>query len=153
MKIVTGGQTGVDIAALDAAIKLGYPYGGWVPKGRFNEDGPISARYRELKEAGSTRTTERTILNVRASDALLVLTDGSHSNGTQAAVHEAENLKLPIKIVTLSNVDDKHASKRIADFLREHKPEILNIAGPRESEAPGIGAMALSVLEAALVSS
>lgn len=73
------------------------------------------------------------------------------SGGTQTAIREAEKLNLPTKIIIISNIDGEYTSKLIAEFLQKQKPNILNIAGPRESEAPGIGKTVRSILEAALL--
>ncbi|MEM7462500.1 MAG: putative molybdenum carrier protein [Pseudomonadota bacterium] len=152
MKVISGGQTGVDTAALEAAIKLGCSYGGWVPKGRLNENGVISSKYHGLRETSSADVGERTVLNVRDSDALLVLTDGNHSGGTQLAIQEAEKLRIPTCIIVMEEGAETDASQRIMEFLRDTNPNKVNIAGPRESEAPGIEIRAKSVLEKALVS-
>ena len=150
MKIISGGQTGVDTAALYTAINLSLPYGGWVPKGRTNEDGPISNKFTELREANSSDNKVRTILNVQDADTLLVLTEGSKSSGTQLAIEEAHRLKIPVKIIVLSDCEATLASQQIIDFLREQKPEVLNIAGPRESEAKGICKKVQTILEDAI---
>ncbi len=152
MKIISGGQTGVDTAALESAVKLGFSYGGWVPKGRLNENGIISSKYHGLRETGSADVSERTVLNVRASNALLVLTDGNHSGGTQLAIQEAERLRIPVCVIVIEESNEENAVKRITEFLHDTSPDNVNVAGPRESEAPGIEIRARSVLEKALIS-
>ncbi|HLF11639.1 MAG TPA: putative molybdenum carrier protein, partial [Gammaproteobacteria bacterium] len=88
LRIVTGGQTGVDRAALDAALELGLACGGWCPKGRWAEDGEIPPRY-PLKETTSTDPARRTRANVRDADATLVLTDGEPTGGTRLTMSVA----------------------------------------------------------------
>ena len=152
MKIISGGQTGVDTAALKAAVSLGLPYGGWVPRGRTNEEGKISDAFSLLRESESAETDVRTILNVQDSDALLVLTDGNKSGGTELAISEARRRNIPFLVVTLTDGNETGASDEIKDFLRIFKPKALNVAGPRESEAKGICLKAQRLLTGALSS-
>jgi len=136
-KIITGGQTGVDRAALDAAIALNIPHGGWCPKGRLAEDGVIDAKY-QLKETKSNIYAERTKLNIRDSHGTLILTSTfspSVSNGTNLTLQEAKNTNKPYKLFGLSvdcPIDE------ITDWISENHIKILNIAGPRESESSGV---------------
>ena len=146
MKIISGGQTGVDTAALVVAVEFEYPYGGWVPKGRLNENGRISDEFQGLRETDTEETSKRTVLNVRDADALLVLTDGSRSDGTNLAVEEAKRLRIPHLTIALQDGTEESVSAQIVDFLATHRPGSVNVAGPRESEAPGICAMATNVL-------
>jgi putative molybdenum carrier protein len=148
-RIVSGGQSGVDRAALDFAIARGIPYGGWCPKSGWAEDFPdppgLLARYPDLRETPSSDTRERTEWNVRDSDATLVLTrSGASSPGTSFAMSCVERYVKPHLIV---DIDAPSAIERIRVWLGEH-PEIrtLGIGGPRESEAPGIYRSALAVL-------
>jgi hypothetical protein len=141
--IVSGGQTGVDRAALDVAIELGLIYRGWCPRDGWAEDMPVPpgvlARYANLRETPTPDPRQRTEWNVRDSDRLLVLADGTGlaaSKGTAVAVECARRLGNPYMIV---NLDVGEARAQAAAFLREpHRQLALNIAGPRESEAPGI---------------
>jgi hypothetical protein len=130
-KIVSGGQTGVDRAGLDAAIEAGYPIGGYCPKGRIAEDGVIPDKY-PLIEAESVEYKVRTELNVINSDGTLIINKGELKGGTRAThINAVENGK-PFLIVQLEeNPDPKIA----AGWIRENKIEVLNIAGPRESKA------------------
>lgn len=149
MKLVSGGQTGVDTAALDYAFRHGLPYGGWVPKGRTNEDGVISAKYLGLSEAPDSIPATRTRLNVEHSDATLILSDGSESPGTAITAQFAEDLGKPCMIVVLG--DDLLASvPNVKKWIETTNPSALNIAGPRESEAPGIQDKAGRFLEMVL---
>ncbi|MGD9615014.1 MAG: putative molybdenum carrier protein [Alphaproteobacteria bacterium] len=155
MKIVAGGQTGVDRAALDAAIRLGLLYGGWVPKGGWAEDLPdppgLLAIYPRLREAISREPAERTRLNVRDSDATLILTAGSGlgaSPGTMLTEQTAAALGRPLLMVPVDRSDAVVLIKRWLDGL--DRIAVPNIAGPRESEAPGIYALGRRVIESVL---
>jgi len=146
--IVSGGQTGVDRAALDAALAAGLPCGGWCPLGRVAEDGPIASRY-PLREAASPDPARRTLLNVRDSDATLIVAHGPLTGGTALAQRHAKLLSRPCLVVDPAGTGDEDedaGALRIADWLRAHDVQRLNIAGPRESGAPGIYAAAHALL-------
>ncbi len=145
-KIISGAQSGVDRAALDAAIKLKIPCGGYVPKGRLAEDGPISDKY-PLTESYSSSYTVRTRLNIKYSDATLIIKNGDIEGGTLFTLNVCKKLKKSVKIVDL---DDKNINAEINEFLIKISPKILNIAGPRESKNPGIYKKTLKVLLKAL---
>ncbi len=146
MKIISGGQTGVDRAALDAAGDLGVPQGGWCPLGRRAEDGPIPERY-PLVEVASPDYAVRTERNVLDSDATLILTRAEPAGGTALTAQLAQRHRKPLLVV---EPDDPTAPERIAAWLGEHAFAVLNVAGPRESQSPGIGAVAERVLREAL---
>ena len=129
----SGGQTGVDRAALDAALAQGIPVGGWCPRGRRAEDGPIPMRY-PLDETPTPDYAERTRWNVRDADATLVLTRGLPMGGTATTVEAANALGKPLRIVDLSATE---AVAPVVAWLREHEVTVLNVAGPRASTAPG----------------
>ena len=141
-KIVSGGQTGVDRAALDVALELGYPCGGWVPRGRRAEDGRIPPIY-PLRETDSHSYTKRTRLNVRDADATLILTRGVPTGGTALTVRAALELDRPHCIVDLAGEVDLPA---VREWLVRHDVRVLNVAGPRESAPPGIYRTAADVL-------
>ncbi len=149
MKIVSGGQTGVDRAALDVAIDLGLACGGWCPKGRMAEDGPIPGDY-PLKETKGADYVERTRLNVRDSDATLVLTRGTPTGGTALTVALAEKLGRPSLVVDLAADDGGGDVARVREWLVEAGIATLNLAGPRESNHPGIYDDAVRFLTAVL---
>lgn len=133
-KIISGGQTGVDRAALDAAAACGIAGGGFCPKGRRAEDGPIPAHY-PLTELASADYPTRTRRNVHAADATLVLTRGRVRGGTLYTVQVAQRARKPVLVV------DLRTQPRVAPvraWLHEHGVRVLNIAGPRETRAPGI---------------
>jgi hypothetical protein len=133
--IISGGQTGVDRAALDAALDLGLEAGGWCPRGRRAEDGEIPSRY-PLKETESWKYPVRTRKNVQESDGTLILTRGEPRGGTALTAALAEQLHKPYRVVNLDADQDKTNPIRI--WGQENGIQVLNLAGPRESEAPGI---------------
>jgi hypothetical protein len=133
-KVVSGGQTGVDRAALDAALELGIVCGGWCPQGRWAEDGRIADRY-PLMETPSSDPAERTFWNVRDSDGTLVLARRRIIGGTRWTVDVAAELQKPYLMVRLTTAVDVEA---IQEWIANQGIGILNVAGPRESEEPGI---------------
>jgi hypothetical protein len=144
--VVSGGQSGVDRAALDAAIAAGVPVGGWCPFRRQAEDGPIPPRY-PLLETPSSEPAQRTEWNVRDSDGLLVLLlDAEPVGGTLLAFETARKLGRPSLSLKLS---DPHPAsiKKTLKWLRAEGVRALNIAGPRESESPGVGNAAREFLD------
>lgn len=141
-RIVSGGQTGVDRAALDTALALGIDCGGWCPRGRLAEDGPIPDSY-PLIETGSEDYAERTRRNVRDSDATLILTIGTPSGGTALTVDEAAKIDRPSLVVDLTWPFEPGV---IRQWLVRHRVVTLNIAGPRESGNPGIYKLARAAL-------
>ena len=148
-KVLSGGQTGVDRAALDAALELGVPCGGWCPKGRRAEDGPLDARY-PLMETPSAEYGQRTEWNVRDADGTLVLARGELTGGTAQTVALAAQMGKPHLVLDLAAQPDAAAALAWADAFRV---EVLNVAGPRESTRPGIYAQAAQFLRAVFVSS
>ena len=144
-KIISGGQTGVDRAALDFAIEHDIPHGGWCPKGRKSEDGPLEPKYR-LTETPSASYPLRTEWNVRDSDASVIfsitpiLTGGSKKTVDFAIKHNKPWLHL----------HQGGVSPQVAllKFIREHKVATLNVAGPRASKEPKVGGFVKTVLEA-----
>jgi hypothetical protein len=147
-QIVSGGQTGVDRAALDVALELGVPCGGWCPKGRLAEDGLIPERY-PLRETRTTRYARRTLWNVRDSDATLILAREPLGGGTAYTERCARELERPCLVVPPDAADDA-ALERVRAWLSANDVEILNVAGPRESGAPGTHDLAAAFLRALL---
>ena len=148
MKIVSGGQTGVDRAALDFAMANGLEHGGWCPRGRLAEDGVIPLRY-ALTETDTTDYAERTERNVLDSDATVIVTRTLPlAGGTLLTEQCARKHGKPS--LTLSEQQGAAAGAAVAQFLNRHSPFTLNVAGPRESEAPGIGRFVREVLAAVL---
>jgi hypothetical protein len=141
-KIVSGGQTGVDRAALDVAIALQIPCGGWCPRGRRAEDGRLHERY-PLQETESRSYSRRTIQNVIDSDGTLIITIGTLTGGTLLTKNTAEKHQKPYVIVDLAD-STKIASVR--KWMQEHAVGVLNVAGPRASKAPDAYRLATSLL-------
>jgi hypothetical protein len=142
-RIVSGGQTGVDRGALDAAIARGVPHGGWCPRGRRAEDGTIPAIYR-LMETDSPKYAVRTRRNVVDSDATLILHRGPFGGGTELTRRLAERHGRPCLLVDLESPPTLATVRR---WLAKHQVEVLNVAGPRESQCPGIAAEATEYLK------
>ena len=147
MKIISGGQTGVDRAALDVALKNGIDCGGWCPAGRLDEFGKIPDRYplRELEGGGFT---ERTLQNVKDSDGTVIIYSGKLSGGTEQTVRFCLEQQRLHQLLDASKIPTEEAARLIADFVRKHKINILNVAGPRQSEWPEGYNYAFRVLEA-----
>lgn len=141
-KIVSGGQTGVDRAALDYAIDRGIDHGGWCPAGRVAEDGRIDSRYK-LSETRVRSYPARTRMNVRDSDATLILYRRPMGTGTALTMRIADEMQKPLLTVCL---DDGDPGRVILAWLQEHQPGVLNVAGPRESNQPGIAAEVRQIL-------
>ena len=154
-RLVSGGQTGADRAALDVALRLDIPYGGWCPRGGRAEDLPdapgLLRDYPELRETPTEDSAVRTEWNVRDSDATLLLTDrpDSLSGGTALTRDLAERLGRPLLVTSTSDAEAVRAWLRA---LREESPGalVLNVAGPRESKEPGLYDAACRLLEQVL---
>lgn len=134
-KIVSGGQTGVDRAALDVAISMSISHGGWCPRGRRAEDGAIDPMY-SLHETPESDYRFRTERNVLDSDATLVLYRDQTTGGTELTVRLAKKHGKPLWIVDLNRPAFITMAR---DWLVAEEVHVLNVAGPRESTAPGIG--------------
>jgi len=135
-KIVSGGQTGADRAALDWAIENGIPHGGWCPKGRLAEDGPIPGCY-DLTETPSAGYPQRTEWNARDSDGTAIFSIGHKlTGGSRATVEFATKHKKPL--IHICREDENPASK-VLHFIRSNGIRILNVAGPRASKEPEVG--------------
>lgn len=145
-RIVSGGQTGVDRGALDTALALGIPHGGWCPKGRLAEDGVIPRRY-QLSETDTPEYAVRTERNVLDSDATLILCRGKPSGGTELTRRLARRHGKPYRVIDLSQSPDAAVVRR---WLARTRPKTLNVAGPRESQNRGIGAQAAELLKEVL---
>ena len=133
LKIISGGQTGVDRAALDVALGHGIECGGWCPAGRLDEFGKIPDHY-PLQELQGGGFTERTLQNVKDSDGTVVIYPGELRGGTDQTVRFCVDLKRPHQLIDASSASAECAAKLIADFVRENKIGLLNVAGPRQSE-------------------
>lgn len=133
-KLISGGQTGVDRAALDVALAAGLPIGGWCPKGRLAEDGVIPMTY-PLQETPSPQYAQRTWWNVRDADATLILTRNDPAGGTALTIDTARRLHKPHRVIDLTTKPAPHA---VALWISQIGIIVLNVAGPRESTCPGI---------------
>lgn len=146
-KIVSGGQTGVDRAGLDAAMEAGILVGGYCPKGRLAEDGLVPYKY-PLTEMASRSYTARTEKNVVESDGTLILNVGSLTGGTKKTAEYAGKHAKPFLVIQL---DEQPAPDTVTQWLDRHDIFTLNVAGPRESKFPqGIYQQALLFLRAVL---
>ena len=149
-RIVSGAQTGADRAALDVGLELGLEVGGWVPRGRLAEDGIIPAHYPNLHEAESADPARRTELNVRDSDATLILSHGPLSGGSALTRRLANSQGKALLELDLAALGREEAVRILTRWLGEQRPTTLNVAGPRASMDPEIYAAALEVLRGAL---
>jgi len=147
-RVVSGGQTGVDRAALDVARELGIAIGGWCPQGRQAEDGPIDCAY-PLAETPQASYAQRTEWNVRDSDATLVLTQGEVSGGTAQTIACATRLGKPLLVLDVADPDGIATAR---SWLGANQVQVVNVAGPRESKSPGIYALARTFLRSVLAS-
>jgi hypothetical protein len=148
INIVSGGQTGADRAALDWAIFHGVAHGGWCPKGRKAEDGEIPAHY-QLAEASSASYLQRTEWNVRDSDGTVIFTlAAALSGGSRRTAQFADKHGKPW-IHLAARGDYEPPGRRLAEFVREHGIERLNVAGSRGSKEPEVAALVKRTLEEA----
>lgn len=135
-KIVSGGQTGADQGALNAALKLNHPCGGWCPKGRKSEAGKIPVKY-PLTENTSTKYSARTEMNVKDSDGTLLFTYGESTGGTALTVKLAKLHRKPVYVFDLKQSGAGHDPHSVLQWGHANNVSVLNVAGPRESEQPG----------------
>lgn len=136
-KIISGGQAGADRAGLDAAIELGIPIGGYVPKGRRSEDGGVPLKY-PLIEMATADYLPRTERNVVESDATLLFTVLGLTGGSLRTQEFAAKHKRPFKRINLDKLGDNVAAAEVREWLAENNFSVLNIAGSRESKMPGV---------------
>ena len=135
-RIVSGGQTGVDRGALEAALERGFACGGWCPQGRTAEDGPIPERYplAELPGAGYEGRTRRNVLD---ADGTAVLYFGALEGGTRQTVEYCVRRAKPHVLIDASTCTPERAAREIASFVAQGDVGVLNVAGPRASKWPG----------------
>jgi Circularly permutated YpsA SLOG family len=145
LSIVSGGQTGADRGALDAALALGLPCGGWCPRGRRAEDGAIPDRY-PLRETPTAEYPQRTEWNVRDSDGTVILHRGRTDRGTALTRRLAHRHGRPLLVLDLRSAEPA----QLAAWIAEKRIRRLNVAGPRETGSPGLQAAATAFLRAAL---
>ncbi len=147
LRIVSGGQTGVDRGALDAALAAGVPCGGWCPAGRRAEDGRIPERY-PLRELPGGDYRDRTLRNVLDSDATVILYFGVQEGGTALTARYCREHARPCLEIDGERIPPERAARKLAAFVRERGIRTLNVAGPRASKAPGAREYARSTLAA-----
>ncbi len=136
-KIISGGQTGADRAALDTAIKFNIDHGGWVPKGRRAEDGILPDKYR-LKEMPTDSYPRRTEKNIWDSHATLIVVHGDLTSGSLLTKRLAQKLERPCCHINLLDIDEFEAAIVVHAFITDYRVEVLNVAGPRASHDPDI---------------
>ena len=146
-KLISGGQTGADIAALDVALRHEFPHGGWCPKGRRSLECPIPARY-NLFETPSESYLQRTEWNVRDSDGTVVFTLAAKvTGGSLRTIEFARKHKLPCLHIGAQGGFFENPALRLQQFVKENGIKRLNVAGSRESKEPGIHVWVMQVLE------
>ena len=145
-KIISGGQTGVDRAALDFAIARGIPHGGWCPRGRLAEDGTVPSRY-QLTETPGSDYVQRTEWNVRDSDGTVIFSVApTFSGGSKQTAELARQYQKPCLHLSRAR-DGEAAGGKLREFLARHQIKTLNVAGPRQSQEPEVAAFTREVLE------
>lgn len=149
MKIISGGQTGVDRAALDVALKHGIDCGGWCPAGRLDEFGRIPDEY-PLREMEQGSFAERTLQNVKDSDGTVVFYYREPRGGTEYTIACCKQLGKAHELINANVTQSGEAAACIRGFVSKHKIDILNVAGPRQSEWPDGYAYGFAALEEAL---
>ena len=148
-KIISGGQTGADQAALDAAIILGIPHGGWIPRGRMTENGPLPTKY-NLMEMSTTSYPERTRKNIRESDGTLILSHGRLTGGSEYTRKMALKYVKPVRHINFYRVTLFDAAVLINDWIVDNDIKVLNVAGSRASEDSKIYQSTLDIIESVL---
>jgi hypothetical protein len=149
-KIVSGGQTGADRAALDFAIKHKIPHGGWVPKGRLAEDGPLPKKYK-LQEMPTDRYQDRTEQNVIGADGTVIISHGKLTGGSAYTQKMVKYYGKPCLHVDLKKLDVLPAAVELLTWIDERNVKVLNVAGPRASKDPKIYKLVKEVLESLLI--
>lgn len=149
-KMISGGQTGADRGALDAAIKYSFPYGGWIPKGRLTENGPLPDEYR-LKEMPTKNYQDRTEINVLASHGTVIITHGKLTGGSALTKKLAKKHERPYLHIDLNKTPAFIAASEINNWVIKHGIEILNVAGSRASKDPQIYEDTRYIVEGAIL--
>ena len=150
-KIISGGQTGADRAALDVAIGLNIPHGGWIPKGRKTEDGILPAKY-ELQEMPSSSYPKRTEQNILDSDGTLIICHGKLTGGSSLTRKVAKKHDRPWLHLDMDKLSVSDASKTTASWIGRNNVQVLNVAGSRASKDPEIYKTTVEILKTALMS-
>jgi hypothetical protein len=146
-KIISGGQTGADQAAFDAAINLGIPHGGWIPKSRRTEVGTLPGKYK-LKEGPSSSFPESIEQNVIDSDGTLVISHGETTGEYLLTFKFAEHHKKKLLHIDLKNSKGFKAAQLVKSWIALNDIKVLNVSGPCESDDPNIYEDTVSLLKA-----
>jgi hypothetical protein len=149
-RILSGGQTGADRAALDFAIKHHIPHGGWLPKGRKTEDGTLPEKY-ILQEMPTPDYSKRTKQNVLDSDGTLIVSHGFLTGGSALTEFLAEEHNKPYLHIDLNLLSMQEAVQIINQWIQSNKLKVLNVAGPRASKDPKIYQATMNLLEKAFL--
>lgn len=148
-KIISGGQTGADQAALDVAIKMNISHGGWIPKGRLTEDGPLAEKY-ELQEMPTDSYPKRTEQNVIDSDGTVIITHDKLTGGSALTGKMAEKHTTPWLHLDMEQMSVPYAARMLQTWIIDNGIRVLNVAGPRASGDPEIYSMVTKMLESVL---
>ena len=148
-KIISGGQTGADQAALDVAIQLGIPHGGWIPKGRITEKGTLPDKYllREMPDSSYARRTEQNVID---SDGTLIISHGSLTGGSELTLKFAQKHNRPWLHLNLNRMLAVRAAHQMNIWLKKHDIQVLNVAGPRASHDPLIYEATANIIQKAV---
>ena len=146
IKIISGGQTGADRAALDFAIKHNIPYGGWVPKGRKTEDGTLPEKY-NLQEMPTVQYANRTEKNILDSDGTLIVSHGFLTGGSSLTRELAQQHRKPWIHIDLEMISCPEAAGMIIEWIERHGIKVMNVAGPRARKDPKIYEAVMDLLE------
>lgn len=148
-RIISGGQTGVDRGALDAALACGFPCGGWCPKDRVAEDGRLPDRY-PLQELAAGGYRQRTIRNIDGADGTAVIYFGAPEGGTELTLAQCIHRHRPYQLIDAQEIEPQRAAELLKAFIAAHSIGILNFAGPRASRSPEAYAYAVTVVASLL---
>lgn len=135
IKIISGGQTGVDRGALSAALGYNFPCGGWCPEGRLAEDGTIPDKY-PVVELPSADYLQRTIQNIKDSDGTVIFYFDYLEGGTEQTLYYCIKEQKPYKLIDCSQISEQQSAKLIVRFIDDYNLQVLNVAGPRLSKVP-----------------
>ena len=149
-KIISGGQTEADHAALDVAIKLGIPHGGWIPKGRISEDGPLPDKYK-LQEMPTENYSECIKQNVIDSTGTLIISYGRLTGNSDYARKMALRHRRQILGIDLNQTIDSKAASLLNDWIQLYRIEILYVIGPSSTVNPDVGKHTKLIVEWALL--
>lgn len=148
MKIISGGQTGADRAALDYAIEFNISYGGWVPKGRKTEDERLPEKYK-LQEMPTSDYSKRTEKNILSADGTLIVSHGRLTGGSALTQFLAEKHNKPFFHVDFNRMSLEEAGEAVRIWLEKNQIKTLNVAGPRANKDPAIYEATRRLLDAA----